>query len=110
MLYSASVLAQFAQLVGWSSSSTEFLMKDQEQIENLYTLMMSILVIYVFRNRFKKTYSFSKLETDLFFVFGAILICKLFTNWYRNYIDVGDDEESSLVKTTSDFILPTFQQ
>lgn len=109
MLYSVSVLLQFTKLLGWSTFTSEFYTTNKERFENLYVLLMSSLVMFTFYNRNKGTYRFSRFESELFFIFGMILICQLFTNWYDKYVNVDHDEESNVVTTTTDFIIPAFK-
>lgn len=114
VMYSLSVLLQFTELLGWDYFSNEFYEKNKERFEHLYILMMSSLVIYIFRNRAKGTYKFTRFEAELFFVFGIILISQLFTNWLKSYVQVNDDKdedekESDVVEVTTDFIIPAFK-
>lgn len=107
VLYSLSVLFQLTELLGWHTFSSEFIEMNKERFENLYVLLMASLVTYTFRNRQKGGVRFSRFEAELFFVFGLILISQLFTNWYRNYVDSEEEEESDVVDVTTDFIIPS---
>lgn len=109
MLYSVSVLLQLTELLGWTTFSSEFYTTNKERFENLYVLLMSSLLLYAFRNRSKGSFRFSKFEAELFYVFGIILICQLFTNWYDKYVNVDDEEEGGVISTTADFIVPAFK-
>ena len=53
VMYSLSVLLQFTELIGWDYFSNDFCERNKERFEHLYVLLMSSLVIYIFRNRAK---------------------------------------------------------
>ena len=109
ILYSVSVLLEFTKLLGWTVISNSFFARNKNRFKNLYVLLMSSLMLHTFKNRTKGRYSFSKFEAELFLMFGLILICELFTNWYDMHVNVNNDKESDLVSTTTDFIIPVFK-
>jgi uncharacterized membrane protein len=83
--YSFSILLQFTQTIKWKVFPESFYKQNkenQERIENLYIFLMAVVLIYVFKNR-QRSYKFSNLEVELFFVFGIILVIRQATNWYQ---------------------------
>lgn len=111
VLYSLSVAFQLTKLLKLKIVPDyiyEYNENDQKRLEHLYTFLMSTVLIGIFRKRTNFSYKFSKLEVDLLFIFGIILISELMTNWYQSYIDVDDDTKKDAVETTAEFIIPKY--
>ena len=69
---------------------------------------MSILIIIIFNNRTKYTYKFSRLELELFFVFGIVLSIKLFIDWLKKF-RLNEREGNKLqdiLESIDEFIIP----
>ena len=96
VLFVISLLAQLTENLNEPIFDDEFYElnhENKEKIENLYFFLMSILLIYIFKDRTKKSYIFDRIELELLFVFGFVLSFKLFVNWLKGFMDEDDQDD-----------------
>ena len=96
LLFIISLLAQLTENLNEPIFDEEFYElndENKERIENLYFFLMAILLIYIFKDRSRKSYSFSRIELELLFVFGFVLSFKLFVNWLKGFMDEDDEDD-----------------
>tara|TARA_Y100000589_G_scaffold38083_1_gene31856 strand:- start:189 stop:593 length:405 start_codon:yes stop_codon:yes gene_type:complete len=96
LIFVISLLAQLTENLNEPIFDEEFYElnhENKEKIENLYFFLMAVLLIYIFKDRTRKSYSFNRIELELLFVFGFVLSFKLFVNWLKGFMDKHDEDD-----------------
>ena len=96
LIFVISLLAQLTENLNEPIFDEEFYElnhENKEKIENLYFFLMAVLLIYIFKDRTRKSYSFNRIELELLFVFGFVLSFKLFVNWLKGFMDNHDEDD-----------------